>query len=102
MATLFDLLFKKPHVKCEIKVQIDDKKEKCITTVDGNLPSVLTGLSLLVSKLMENDIPKELIRGAIDIGLEEKNKKVIEKEIIIDNEEKAKKIEKFLEDLEDK
>ena len=102
---LLNLLLKKPEMNCELKVKIDESKEEAITKVDGNLPSVLAGVSLLVSKLRECKVPKELIRGAVEIGFGEdtkkENKKVIEKEIIIDNEEKAKKIKKFLEELEE-
>lgn len=102
---LLNLLLKKPKMNCEIKVKIDESKEEAITKIEGSLPSVLAGISLLVSKLRKYKIPKELIRGAVEVGFEEdtkkENKKVIEKEIIIDNEEKAKKIKKFLEELEE-
>lgn len=102
---LLNLLLKKPKMKCDIKIQLDDEKEKAITEVDGNLPSILTAIAMLVSNLRESKVPKELIRGAVEIGFDEdtkkENKKVIEKEIIIDNEEKAKKIKKFLEELEE-
>lgn len=105
MANLFDFLLKQPKMKCEIKVQVDESNEEVITKVDGNLPSVLAGVSILVSKLRECKVPKELIRGAVELGFNEdtkkENKRVIEKEIIIDNEEKAKKIKRFLEELEE-
>ena len=105
MANLFDFLLKQPKMKCEIKVQVDESNEEVITKVDGNLPSILTAIAMLVSNLRESKVPKELIRGAVEIGFDEdtkkENKKVIEKEIIIDNEEKAKKIKKFLEELEE-
>ena len=77
MSKLFNLLFGKPEIKGEIHLKIDESKE-------------------------------EVIKGAIDIGCKEESTKrkdkakIIEKEIVIDNEEKANKIKKFLEELEEK
>lgn len=92
---LLDLLFGKTDLKCKISVEIDDKKEKADTEVEGNLPSILTAVALLVSNLKEHNIPSELIKGAVEIGLEEKEKSKIEvKEIHIskENEDELKKI----------
>lgn len=108
MSKLFELLFGKPEIKGEITLKINESKEELITKVDGNLPTVLTLVSVLADKLQESGIPKELIKGAIDIGCKgastkrKDNTTIIEKEIVIDNEEKAKKIEKFLQELEEK
>lgn len=108
MSKLFDLLFGKPEIKGEIHLKVDESKEEMITEVEGNMPTVLTLISVLASKLQESGVPKELIKGAIDIGCKEPCTKkrdkatIIEKEIVIDNEEKAKRIKKFLEELEEK
>lgn len=98
MNNLLKILMGKPELKAKLHVDLNDKKEECIVDVEGNLPSILTGLSVLVDNLVENGIPKELIMGAIEVGLKEhktesKNKTKI---IKVDNEEKAKDIEKLL------
>lgn len=106
--SLFNLLFGKPEIKGEIHLKVDESKEEMITEVEGNLPTILTMISVLANNLQENGVPKELINAAINIGYEEKctkkkdKSKIIEKEIVIDNEEKAKKIKKLLEELEEK
>lgn len=108
MSKLFNLLFGKPEIKGEIHLKIDKSKEEVLTKVEGNMPTVLTLISVLANKLYESGVPKELIKGAIDIGCKEESTKrkdkakIIEKEIVIDNEEKANKIKKFLEELEEK
>ena len=105
MVNLFDLLLEKTKIKCEIKVKIDNKSKKALTEINGNLPGILTGIAIIVSKLSENNVPKELIRKAVEIGFDKnpkkENKEIIEKKIIIDNEEKVKKIKELLEKLED-
>lgn len=109
MLNLFNLLFGKPEIKGEISLKIDESKEDLVTKVEGNIPTILVLISILSAKLNENKVPKELIKGAVDIGfndtesLKDKKKgKVIEKEIIIDNKEKAERLKKLLEELEGK
>lgn len=96
----------KRDTKCKINIEIDETKDKTITEVEGNLPSILMGIAVLVTNLKDSEIPEELIKGAVDIGLKnnkvEKKTKIIEKEIIIEDEVKARKIEKFLKELEEK
>ena len=78
---LMDLLFDKPKMKGKISVEVDDDIEKAETKIEGNLPSILTMISLICSNLHEHGIPKELIKGAVAIGFDEdkeKKKKVIE------------------------
>lgn len=93
---LFDLLFNKPTMKTKILVDIDESKNVMQMQIDGDMPCVLTGLSILVDKLKENKIPEELIKGAVEIGLgkikEENKSKVEVKEIHIskENEEELK------------
>lgn len=93
---LFNLLFNKPEMKSKILIDIDDKEQKADVEIEGTLPNILTAVSLLVSNLKNHNIPKELIKGAVEIGLEEeKTKNKIEvKEIHIskENEEEFKKI----------
>lgn len=93
---LFDLLFNKPEMKSKILIDIDDKEQKADVEIEVTLPSILTAVSLLVSNLKNHNIPKKLIKGAVEIGLEEeKPKNKIEvKEIHIskENEEEFKKI----------
>lgn len=99
---LMDLLFEKPKMKGKISVEVDDDIEKAETKIEGNLPSVLTMISLICSNLHEHGIPKELIKGAVAIGFDEdkeKKKKVIEKTIVVDSEEKAKEIKELLKKL---
>lgn len=99
---LMDLLFDKPKMKGKISVEVDDDIEKAETKIEGNLPSVLTMISLICSNLHEHGIPKELIKGAVAIGFDEdkeKKKKVIEKTIVVDSEEKAKEIKELLKKL---
>lgn len=99
---LMDLLFDKPKMKGKISVEVDDDIEKAETKIEGNLPSILTMISLICSNLHEHGIPKELIKGAVAIGFDEdkeKKKKVIEKTIVIDSEEKAKEIKELLKKL---
>ena len=94
---LFDLLFDRPEVKCKMSVEIDDKKERADVDVEGSLPSVLTAVSLLVSNLKEHNIPKELIKGAVEIGLqEEKTKRKIEVKEIHISKENEDEFKKFL------
>lgn len=105
---LIDELFGRPKMKGKIIVEVDDDREKAETTIEGTFPTVLTMISLICSELHKHGIPKELIRGAVDIGFDEEKehkrscKKVIEKTIVVDSEEKANKIKKFLEELEEK
>lgn len=99
---LMDLLFEKPKMKGKISVEVDDDIEKAETKIEGTLPSVLTMISLICSNLHEHGIPKELIKGAVAIGFDEdkeKKKKVIEKTIVVDSEEKAKEIKELLKKL---
>lgn len=99
---LMDLLFDKPKMKGKISVEVDDDIEKAETKIEGNLPSILTMISLICSNLHEHGIPKELIEGAVAIGFDEdkeKKKKVIEKTIVVDSEEKAKEIKELLKKL---
>ena len=102
---LAELLFGKPKMKGKIIVEVDDEIEKAETQIEGSLPSVLTMISLICSNLHEHGIPKELIKGAVAIGFDEdkgnkeKNKKVIEKTIVIDSEEKAKEVKELLKKL---
>lgn len=107
MEKLLKLLFGigEMDMKADIKFHLDSKKEECITEIEGNLPSVLTALSFITNKLIENGIPEELIKGAIDVGIDTKSKseKVKTKVIKVDNKEKAEKLEKLLKELvEDK
>lgn len=99
---LAELLFGKPKMKGKISVEVDDEIEKAETKIEGNLPSVLTMISLICSNLHEHGIPKELIKGAVAIGFDEdkeKKKKVIEKTIVVDSEEKAKEVKELLKKL---
>lgn len=99
---LAELLFGKPKMKGKISVEVDDEIEKVETKIEGNLPSVLTMISLICSNLHEHGIPKELIKGAVAIGFDEdkeKKKKVIEKTIVVDSEEKAKEVKELLKKL---
>lgn len=75
MASFMEFLRKSAKFKCDIHIKIDEDKEEAITEVKGNLPSVLTGLSLLISTLKEKKVPEELIEGAIEVGLEKKTYK---------------------------
>ncbi len=45
---------------------------KGTTEVKGCMPELLTGLSCLVASYVENDIPKEFIRFAVELGLNAK------------------------------
>lgn len=99
---LAELLFGKPKMKGKISVEVDDEIEKAETQIEGSLPSVLTMISLICSNLHEHGIPKELIKGAVAIGFDEdkeKKKKVIEKTIVVDSEEKAKEVKELLKKL---
>lgn len=103
---LFKLLLGSAEVKADIEVKLDSKNKECITNVEGNLLSVLTAISILVDNMAENGVPAELIKSAVEVGLEEhfeNNKKTKTKVIKVDNKEKAEKIEKLLKELvEDK
>lgn len=102
---LAELLFGKPEMKGKIIVEVDDDKEKAETTIEGTLPTVLAMVGLISSELHKHGIPKELIRGAVDIGFNEdkenkkSSKKVIEKTIVVDSEEKAKEVKELLKKL---
>lgn len=102
---LAELLFGKPKMKGKISVEVDDEIEKAETRIEGNLPSVLSMISLICSNLHEHGIPKELIKGAVAIGFDEDNgrkeinKKVIEKTIVVDSEEKEKEVKELLKKL---
>lgn len=95
---LIDELFGRPKMKGKIIVEVDDDREKAETTIEGTFPTVLTMISLICSELHKHGIPKELIRGAVDIGFDEEKehkkscKKVIKKTIVVDSEEKAKEV----------
>lgn len=82
---------KKNEIKADIKIKI--------SRVEGNLPGVLTAISVLVSNLVENGIPSELIRGAVEIGINESPKDTKTKVIKVDSKEKAEVIEKLLKEL---
>lgn len=90
---------KKNEIKADIKIKISSQKKECITEVEGNLPGVLTAISVLVSNLVENGIPSELIRGAVEIGINESPKDTKTKVIKVDSKEKAEVIEKLLKEL---
>lgn len=102
---LIDELFGRPKMKGKIIVEVDDDREKAETTIEGTFPTVLTMISLICSELHKHGIPKELIRGAVDIGFDEEKehkkscKKVIEKTIVVDSEEKAKEVKELLKKL---
>lgn len=68
---LIDELFGRPKMKGKIIVEVDDDREKAETTIEGTFPTVLTMISLICSELHKHGIPKELIRGAVDIGFDE-------------------------------
>lgn len=72
---LAELLFARPKMKGKISIEVDDEIEKAETRIEGNLPSVLTMISLICSNLHEHGIPKELIDGAVAIGFDEDKKK---------------------------
>lgn len=90
---------KKNEMKADIKIKISSQKKECITEVEGDLPSVLTAISVLVSNLVENGMPSELIRGAVEIGINEGPKDTKKKVIKVDSKEKAETIEKLLKEL---
>jgi hypothetical protein len=99
---LVELLFGNQKVKGKIIVEVDEKIEKADTEIEGNLPSVLSMLSLICSNLHEYGIPKELIKGAVAIGLnedKEKEQKVIKKTIVVDSKEKGKELKELLKKL---
>ena len=98
---LIDELFGRPKMKGKIIVEVDDDREKAETTIEGTFPTVLTMISLICSELHKHGIPKELIRGAVDIGFDEEkeHKKVIKKTIVVDSEEKAKEVKELLKKL---
>lgn len=98
MSSFLNFLMGKMEIKGKIHVDLNDKKEECIVEVEGNIPSVLVGISVLVNNLVESGMPEELIRGAIDIALKENKSKPTHKTKVIkvDSEEKAKDIEKLL------
>ena len=102
---LAELLLGKPKMKGKISVEVDEEIKKSETQIEGNLPSVLSMISLICSNLYEYGVPKELIKGAVSIGLNEdkgnreKNKEVRKKTIVVDNEEKAKEIKELLKKL---
>lgn len=93
---LFDVLFGETKIKSKIIVKVDEKKKKANVEIEGSLTSILTAISALVNNLKEHNIPSELIKGAVEIGLgEEKDKRKIEvKEIRIskENEDEFKKM----------
>lgn len=76
-----------------------------LAEIEGSLPSVLTMISIICSELHKHGIPKELIKGAVAIGFDEDKeskqtkKKVIEKTIVVDSEEKAKEVKELLKKL---
>lgn len=90
---------KKNEIKADIKIKISSQKKECITEVEGDLPSVLTGISVLVSNLVENGMPSELIKDAVEIGIDECPKDTKTKVIKVDSKEKAETIEKLLKEL---
>ena len=104
---LAELLFEKLKMKGKISVEVDDEIEieKAETQIEGSLPSVLAMISLICSELHKHGIPKELIKGAVAIGFDEDKeskqtkKKVIEKTIVVDSEEKAKEVKELLKKL---
>lgn len=102
---LIDELFGRPKMKGKIIVEVDDDREKAETTIEGTFPTVLTMISLICSELHKHGIPKELIKGAVAIGFDEDKeskqtkKKVIEKTIVVDSEEKAKEVKELLKKL---
>lgn len=75
MANFMEFLRKSVKLKCNIHIKIDEDKEEAITDVEGNIPSVLTGLSLIINTLKDKGVPEELIEGAVKLGLEKKNNK---------------------------
>lgn len=107
MASFMEFLRKSAKFKCDIHIKIDEDKEEAITEVEGNLPSVLTGLSLLISTLKEKKVPEELIEGAIEVGLEKKHTNTEKKQDKVEIKcgsielegEKAKEFKKFLESM---
>lgn len=102
---LVELLFGKLKMKGKISVEVDDEIGKAETKIEGSLPSVLTMISLICFELHKHGIPKELIKGAVAIGFDEDKeskqtkKKVIEKTIVVDSEEKAKEVKELLKKL---
>lgn len=85
---------KKNEIKADIKIKISSQKKECITEVEGDLPS-----SVLVSNLVENGMPSELIKDAVEIGIDECPKDTKTKVIKVDSKEKAETIEKLLKEL---
>lgn len=105
MSNFMDFLRKATKLKCEIHVKINEDKEEAYTEAEGNIASILTGISLLVSNLKDKGVPEELIEGAINVGLEKKDKHKSkshdEIEIFAGKLEgkKAEEFKKFLEEL---
>ena len=100
MPNIIDLVKNSMEKKCEICFKFDEEKEMLQLDIEGNNASILTGISYIVNQLIENGMPKELILGAVEIGIsEEKNKKQSNIVSGINSKEKAEIIEKVLEKL---
>ena len=106
MANFMDFLKKSVKLKCDIHIKINEDNEELCTDVEGNVPSFLTGISLLINILKDKGVPEELIEGAVKLGLEKKNNKEKTQDKVeikcgsIELEgEKAKEFKKFLESM---
>ncbi len=107
MANFMEFLRKSVKFKCDIHIKINEDKEEAFTEVDGNVPSVLIGLSLLISTLKEKKVPEELIEGAVKLGLEKKYTHMKEKQDKVEVKcgsielegEKAKEFKEFLKSM---
>ena len=107
MANFIEFLRKSAKFRCDIHIKIDEAKEEAFTDVEGNIPSILTGLSLLISTLKEKGVPEELIEGTVKLGLEQKYTNMEKKQDKVEVKcgsielegEKAKEFKKFLESM---
>ena len=107
MASFIEFLKKSAKFRCDIHIKIDEAKEEAFTDVEGNIPSILTGLSLLISTLKEKGVPEELIEGTVKLGLEKKYTNMEKKQDKVEVKcgsielegEKAKEFKKFLESM---
>lgn len=75
-------------VKGIINIEVDEINDKNKIEVQGDVKSIAYMVATLLRRLKEAEIPEELLRGAIEVGLgnNKSKEKVIVREIEVDKE----------------
>lgn len=85
----------------KVKIHIEaDENGMCETEINGTTPALLSGLSMLVRSLREEDIEEDLIKRAVEVGfMTDKELKKRAKELQKNTKELRQNLKKALDKM---